>query len=166
MSILTYTTVEAVRAVLGTSEEEIYDSEIDTPDRSTELDLMLAEISPLVAEQFSNISQMAPGDRTSQQALFLRVVSLYASYCVAMTILRAGSTFFARRITDGKAEQQRDENMLNDLRDGVYAGFIAIRRRLAVTLSSLNVGYTLSTFSPVAPVSNVGLSADPVTRES
>lgn len=166
MSIQTYTTAAAVRAVLGTSEEEILDSEIDNADRGTELELMLSEVSPLVAEQFSIISQLDEVDRSVQQALFLKVVRLYASYCVAMTVLRAGSTFFARRITDGKAEQQRDDKMLEDLRDGVYAGFIAIRRRLAVTLSSLNVGYTLSTFSPVAPVATIGLSADPVTRES
>jgi hypothetical protein len=114
--------------------------------------------------QYLAVWALSSSARTTAQQNFFDVVQLYSAYSAAKHLLTSLPLFAPKRITDGRAEFERQIDPFADTRIGVLAGFYATRKRLLSlyeTLTSTTV--TAATFTP-GLTSSTGLALDPVTN--
>ena len=142
MNLLDVTSYEEVRALLGVSEEELEDQTLALPNWSTELTLKLGEISALVEPTYVAIAATAEAGRTADQKKFHLITRLYGAYVVAEELLNSLPLFAYKRVSDGKAEQDRID-FFDDVKTGVKTGAANMRLRLKQILAQLDSGYTL-----------------------
>lgn len=162
MELLTLTTYPDIRAVLGVSDEELEDTELALSIRSTNMTLVLEDLTPTFESLYTGIADTPQGSRTALEQKFYLASRLYAAYVVASDLLTSLPLFSFKSVTDGKAETDRFDRF-EDVRDGVRAGLGSIRIRLALMLQTLEPGTVASTPSLPGLVAGVTLGTDPVT---
>ena len=163
MALTPYTTPQEVRAVLGVSRTELPDEVLDLGIYATSLALALEDLSENIPANFASVSALP--SPSAQQRRFVDLVKLYTPYALAKELLVSLPLFAVSQLTDGRAEFQRQDFALQDLKDGIAATLSSLRYRLIATYSGL---YPLevvasATVAEPAIAYSTGLSVDPVT---
>lgn len=162
MPVPTATPAE-VRAALGVSTTELPDATVNLAHYDTLVMLDLESINTSAPTLYDTISALNPNSRTTAEQRYYDLVHLFCTYSRAKTLLAALPMFSVSRLTDGRAEFQRQPDILEDIVDGVKSMYGTIKEKLASQYLLLVPGsgvyvatlfdYTLST----------GLAIDPVT---
>jgi hypothetical protein len=162
MKITDYTSYSDIRALLGVSDEEITDEELDLPVWSLLLSEKLSDISDAVDTNHTAVAEVPTVDRTPEQSKFYNVSSLYAAYAVAQELLVALPMFGFKQLTDGKAQIERFDRW-DDLKAGIEKGANAMRVKLRLALAALDPNYTVPQAVGNVYIIGTGISTDPVT---
>jgi hypothetical protein len=163
MALLQYTTYEELRAVLGVSATELPDLTLAQPQFGTVLTMELQDISTSVASLYTTISAIPEVSRTANQQWFYDLTRLTAAYAIASNLLISLPLFSVSRLTDGRAEFERQKDIFADVRDAVNGMYAKLKARLAALVLVLEP--TATVFSEVTQVytASIGLGTDPVT---
>lgn len=164
MLITDYTSPDEIRAALGVSFTELPDSVLSLTQYELLLTLDLEEVNTSVPAAYATISALLVGDRSLAQQRFYLLARLFATYAIARTLLTSLPLFAVERLTDGRAEFQRQADIYEDVRDGVKSMFNTASTRLAAAYLVLVPGATVPATSTFAYTSSTGLGVDPVTN--
>jgi len=162
VSLLTLTSYQDIRAVLGVSEDEISDDTLALTTWVTGLTLELLEVAALLPAQYTTVAAIAAGARTADQQWFYDLTRLYATYAVAKQLSSGLPLFSPKNITDGKASIGRfSDSPYKETIKAVQAGY----ERYQVALAS---AYSVVAAVSVTTVSRPWFSVaspntDPVT---
>lgn len=164
MSISTYTTADTIRALLGVSDLEIEDVQIDLPNYELVFLLEVEDIDKGAAgllPQYTTFVAISSGSRTAQQQRYIDLFGLLAAYSAARQILGTDSTAMPVLLADGRAQFERVQAR-DRLVAAISAGYSLVRSRLAAAY--LVLVPTANIASPEARVYTgaVGLGSDPV----
>lgn len=159
-----FTSYDEIRAVLGVSPKEVSDSTLALPLYARTLVFELTDMASDMDTVYLAISALPSVDRSTVQQRFYDVVQLYSAYSTSQQLLSSLPLFSPKRITDGRAEFDRQADPFEDVKVGVVEGLHQARRRL-LTLYSTVTSVTISSPNIVAPVFAIatGLATDPVT---
>lgn len=160
--ITDYTPYADIRSILGVSDEEVSDTELALPIWSLLLDDKFSDISDSVATNFEAISLIDVASRTTAQTKFMSTASMYAAYAVAQELLVSLPMMGFKRVTDGKAEQERFDRW-DDVRMGVEKGANAMRVKLRLALAVIDSTYSVPTAVTRLSILTTGLATDPIT---
>ena len=158
-----FTTGDEIRAVLGVSTEELDDVTLVQPLYEHLLELDLEDVGAGLTAQFRTTSAIVYPSRTANQEKFFRLARLFSAYAVARHLLVSLPYFAEFRVQDGRAEKERVQDPFEKTRDGVTAGFGALRLRLSAAYTAL-VGGTALVRTAVTLVVSTGITLDPVTN--
>lgn len=103
MGILTLTTYDDVRAVLGVTVDELEDSTLTLELYANHLDMELEDIAAALPAQYTTVAAIAENLRTAAQQKFYRLTRLFATYSVARQLISGLPMFGPKDISDGKA---------------------------------------------------------------
>ena len=155
-----YTSPQEVRALLGVSSKELKDEQLDLAIYRQLLSLDLADLDTSLESDVELIlAKLMP---TTDEAKVLSLVKLFSSYSIALHIFPTLEQLAPQKITDGKAEVQRQTQDLTILRSGLEAGKQRVQSRLLDAYKLINIGAASTTL--VIPTFVVGstLTNDPV----
>jgi hypothetical protein len=163
MPLTDYCTYSEVRATLGVSTTELTDATLSSTMYVTLVTLALEDVHTNIPTEFAAVSALSSGSRTAQQARFYDLVKLYAPYALAKELLVSLPLFSVQRLTDGKAEFQRQSDIFQDTKDGIDSALVALRYRLAAAYETLHAG-SINTRTRLITSLSAGLATDPVTN--
>lgn len=129
----------------------------------TLITLALEDIHVNIPTEFVAVSALSSGSRTAIQTRFYDLVKLYAPYALAKELLVSLPLFSVQRLTDGKAEFQRQSDVFKDTRDEILAALQALRYRLMATYETMYPGTTKARVNLVMSLT-APLATDPVTN--
>lgn len=158
---LTRTTYDEVRAVLGVSDEELENATLDLKVFTDQLELELSDISVLLPTSLDTIT--AQPSKTATEQKLLNVANMFSAYAYARILLTSLPLFSPKRLTDGRAEFERFADPFQGVRDGVSAGYTAMRVRLQSAFATLEATYSAPVITPLVFTIAAGLAVDPVT---
>lgn len=164
MALLDYTTYEEVRAVLGVSATELPDLTLSQPQYGTALTLDLRDISVSVPTLYTTISAIPQISRTADQQWYYDLTRLTAAYAIARNLLTSLPLFSVARLTDGRAEFERQKDIFDDVREAVNAMYNRLMKKLADLLLQLEPGAIVFTEVTQTYTLSIGLGTDPVTN--
>ena len=165
MTLTDYCTTSEVRATLGVSSTELPDPILSSAMYVTLITLSLEDIHLNIPTEFVAVSALPSISRTAIQTRFYDLVKLYAPYALAKELLVSLPLFSVQRLTDGKAEFQRQSDVFEDIKDGVESTLTALKYRLAAAYATMypasGVVTTRTRFSTTVASQ---LAVDPVTN--
>lgn len=156
-----YTSYAEIRAVLGLSTKDVDDSVLALAIYERNLTLEFAEIAADLKSQYSSIALIPENSRTANQQTFYEVTQVYSAYSVSRQLLTSLPYFALQRVTDGRAEGEREHDAFKDVKDSINATFSILATRLKSYYSL--IGTPLITRQTVIHSRAVGISYDPVT---
>lgn len=161
MALTDYTTYDEVRAVLGVAEEELEDEVLALPLYATELEESIYALAPgLPAAYVAIKAEPLP---TPDQARFLRLMSVWASYTVGVHLLGALSMFAPKTIESDKDKQERVQDPYLWLRGQLPAAAGTYASRILALYLILFPGAPVPIATAQINVVNAGLATDPIT---
>lgn len=164
--LTTYTTNDEIRAALGVAEEEIEDVVLALPNYELVLSFDLEDLgvfSPTIEATFLTlIDTTATPSPSVNEARFVSILKVYAAYVIARHLLRTLAMFAPQTIKDSKTELQRVSDPYENVRAGVESFYQLMQVRLLKAFGVLFPSITLPTVPTLAPLTAVGLAADPV----
>ena len=160
--LTTYTTYDELRAILGVSSKELSDAALTQPMYDILVDLKLEDVDVNIPAKFAEITALP--SPTDVQTRFLKVTKLYAAYAIAKELLTSLPMFSVQRITDGRAEFQRQTDIFADVRDGVDAALTSLRYRLLAAYASAEPTAAGVTRVTLVTALAATLGTDPVTN--
>jgi hypothetical protein len=163
MQVVDYTTYAEIRAVLGASSTELPDTVLSQAQWGTQLLLSFEDISETLLPTYTAISALSEGSRSAKEQRLYLLLRLYASYSTAKCLLTSLPMFSVLSLTDGRADFQRQTDILQDMRDGVDSDYLTIRERLVNAFAALGYG-SIYVSTPQIYTVSTGLSVNPVTN--
>jgi len=164
MALTDYTTSDDVRATLGVSRTELPNTSIETSNNELIVVLALEDVSTDIPTEFATVSALPSGSRTTAQQRFYDLVKLFSAYALSKSLLTSLPMFGVQRLTDGKAEFQRQADTFNDLKDGIDSALNALRYRLGAAYQTLFPGESVAVRVTPRMTAVVALGTDPVTN--
>lgn len=164
MTILDYTTYEEVRAVLGVSATELPDLTMAQTQHNLLLTIDLEDVNSGIPDLYTTVSALPEISRSTAQKRFYELTRLFASYTIARNLLTSLPLFSVARLTDGRAEFQRQPDIFADVREGVEAMFNTLRIKLSTIYVVLTPAEALYTSGVFSYATSTGLGTDPVTN--
>lgn len=162
MALTTYTSAQEVRAVLGVSSTELPDLVLALPIYETAFLERLDSIDTGVITLLDSLIAAPPTG--TNEIRFVRVAKLYIAYSVALQALTALPMFSVKSLTDGKAEFQRQNDVIEQLTNSVTKMWGSLRSTLE-SLYAVLVAYT--PVAAVLPTLSGGVTlTDPITATS
>jgi len=143
MALLTYTTFDEIRAVLGVSATELDNDDLNQPMYDLQVILALEAVAPGIPALFTTLNSLSSGTATVPQARFIGLVSLYSAYAAAKHLLTSLPMFAVQALTDGRASFDRNTNV--SIYDNVKA---EVRSTLAEIGLLLRASYYATTLQP------------------
>lgn len=163
MSITKFTTASEVRAIFGVSAKELRDTAIDLPVFETMLTLSIDEISPDVITLYDTIVALDPTAVSTVQAKFVALVKAFSANSLAFIISDSLAMFGSKRITDGKAEFERFDDV-----ESIKASLPSKVAKLGLALANAFTAAGGSGAVTVTPtfqhIKASALAVDPVTN--
>lgn len=156
-----YTSAMEVRALLGVSAKELKDEQLDLPIYRQLLSMDLGDLDPQLEDELESI--LALPSPSGNQAKLLAVSKLFSGYCIALHIFPTLEQLAPQKITDGKAEIQRQTQDLSTLKAGLEAGKQRVQSRVLDVYKLINVNVATSTLVIPTFVLGSTLPTDPVT---
>jgi hypothetical protein len=156
-----YTTYDEVRAVLGLSTKDLEDATLSLSIYERNLTMELAEADPNVKSQYLAITLIPENTRTAAQQTFFEVTQVFAAYSVSRQLLTSLPYFALQRVTDGRAEGEREHDAFKDTKDSINATYNILATRLKTYFAAL--GNNLVARESAVHSVGVGISYDPVT---
>lgn len=162
MALLTeFTTADAIRAVLGVSDEEIEDATLALPQYAQLFSIELENIAATAESQYLTIKNLTP-PVTALEQKYLDVVQLFAAYSTAKTLLGSLALFAPKAITDGRASMDRFPDPMDDVKEGVESMYNSLKQRLKDILGEVGVATAPSQTRNWFGVSPIGYN--PITN--
>lgn len=169
MALVTYTTYNSVRAVLGVSLKELPDATIALAVWELQFLLEMSDVDQgggVVKTQFNIANALAEVARTENQQRLLDLVGMLAAYSVARQMLTPASLFAPKKISDGRAEIERfADNNFDRVRLGVQSMYSALIKRLAGLIVVMVPGANVAAVVARRMIGAIPLGTDPVTGE-
>lgn len=138
MAILTFTTFEDVRGVLGVTEEEVDDVTLSLNIYDFGLQEELEDIGATLPSEFVTVAAVVESSRTDDQQRFFRLVQMFSTYAVAKQLASSLPLFAPQSITDSKATMARfTQNPYEATVKEIDRQYGRIRERLLELWSSL-----------------------------
>lgn len=153
-----------VRAVLGVSATELPDSIISLAHYNTMLELDIEDVNLGMLTEYTTVSALPENSRTATQQRFYDLVHLFSTYSRAKDLLAALPMFSVQRLSDGRAEFSRQNDIYEDVRAGVQGMYNVLRVKVSKVYTVLvpaDAAYADSNFERT---SAVGLAINPVTN--
>lgn len=165
MAIEDYTTPDEVRSALSVNDTELPDEEVQLPMVEQRLQLRLYEINELLETRYAEIKAIPEGTRTANQKKFFAAASLLNTYAVAMDYCPTLGTMMTRILSDGKASQERFNEVVDDTIAGIQSMYELAKNRALAWLQVIDTGTPILPTTPVQELFFVstGLAVDPVT---
>lgn len=162
MIILTYTSFEEIRAVLGVTAEELEDVTLALPVYEHSLLAELNSISSSLVTTFDTVSNIADDARSVAQSNFYGAMRVFAPYAVAVQLASSLPLFAPKDVTDGKAAVGRDSSSPYKVTiERCQANYDRFRALLITTLAGLTAGAALAIKRPFMRAASP--TSDPVT---
>lgn len=165
MLITDYTTYAEIRAVLGVSTTELPDTVLAQEQYATMLTLDLEDINTGIPALYTTVSATPEINRTTNEQRFYELARLTAAYAIARNLLTSLPLFSVSRLTDGRAEFERQKDIFEDVRNAVNAMYDKLRARLSAIFVILVPGQPAYTAVTQTFTAATGLATDPVTGE-
>lgn len=163
MELTDYTTYAEVRAVMGVSDIELPDSQLELPLYLTKLQADLDSIDDRINGLYENLLEGDEDALDPGEMKFIRAVQVFAPYAVG----RGASSFVSmsglKRIEDGKAKAERFANSFGDMLQGIVSEYYKWRAHLVEMFTAL--GYEVAPLPPRVWTSVVTPAYNPVTGE-
>jgi hypothetical protein len=164
MALTTYTTYDEVRAALGVSKTELPDTVLSLTQWDTLTVIGLEDVHTGIPTLYGTISALPTISRSTTEQRFYDLTRLYACYELAQTLLVSLPLFAVRRLTDGRAEFDRQPDVYEDVREGVRGMHNMLKVKLSATYVALAPGETAYSTLAFSRTLSVGLGIDPVTN--
>lgn len=164
MALTTYTTYDEVRAALGVSKTELPDTVVSLTQWDTLTVIGLEDVNLGIPTLYGTISAMASNTRSTAEQRFYDLTRLYACYSLAQNLLVSLPLFAVKRLTDGRAEFDRQSDIYADVRDGVRGMLNMLRNKLSASFVGLTPGAILYDNGSFDRTVSTGLGVDPVTN--
>lgn len=166
MALSTYTTYDAIRAILGVSPKEIKDATLALDLFEQQFLLEMSDVDSgagAVMVQYNIVKALTSG-RTADQQRFFDIVNMMAAYSAAKQVLTGAPLAVPQKITDGKASIQRfDTHNFDKVRAGATETYAALLRRLKAVLLTLAPGAAVTSVPARTLILSSALASDPVT---
>ncbi len=163
MAVTDYTTYDDIRAALGVSTTELPDSVLATPQWGLMLPIDFEEVNAGIPDLYATISAISAGSRTKQQQRFYDLCRLFATYSISNNLLASLPLFSVWKLSDGKADFQRQRDIYEETVDGVMALFNTTRLRMSAAFVLLDSSEAQFTTTLAAISVGATLGSDPVT---
>jgi hypothetical protein len=166
MAITSYTSYDAIRALLGVAATELEDDTLALPMYEDQFLLELSDIDgggSAVTTLYATILAIEQVDRTTNQQRFFTLVNLLGGYSVARQLLASSELFAPKRITDGAAAVERAGEHYDRLREGIQASYNIVLSRIKTLLATLDGSAEVATRTSRTFITSTGLATDPVT---
>ena len=164
MPLTDYTTTDEIRAALGVSTTELPDSILLQPQYLTLATIEMEEVNAGIPALYTTVSAIPEGTRTSVQQRFYSLSRLFVTYAIARNLLTSLPLFSVQRLTDGRAEFQRQADVFEDVRLGVNGMFNSLRLKLSIANKLLTPADSLYSTTAFSYTVSIGLGLDPVTN--
>ena len=164
MPLTTYTTYDEVRAALGVSKTELPDTVVSLTQWDTLTVIGLEDVNLGIPAFYAIVSAIASNARSTAEQRFYDLTRLYACYNLAQTLLVSLPMFSVKRLTDGRAEFDRQSDIYADVRDGVRGMQSMLRLKLSASFVILSPGAILFNSGNFDRTVSTGLAIDPVTN--
>lgn len=162
MALLDYTTPDAVRAVLGVSDDELEDGTLALELYSNYLQMELEDINLNLPVEYAAVAAIAEGSRTAAQQRFYIATRLFAPYSVANQLGSSLPMFGPKDISDGKATVGRfADSPYRATLEKVKKEYDRLKLRLDEMYAALTSSTVVTTSRVLMSVSSP--SSDPVT---
>jgi len=161
MSLLDYTSYAEIRAVLGVSATELSDATLALTQYATVATLELEDVNLGIPALYTTIA--TDSSKTATEQRFYDLVRLFVAYAVAQNLLTSLPLFSVQRLTDGKAEFQRQANIFDEVRSGVDGLYTTLKTRLSavyVLLEPTATAYAQGSFDFTQAT---GIAINPMT---
>lgn len=163
MALTNYTTYDQVRALLGVHDKELTDQVLSLPMYNTLLEMELLAVDADLITQYE--SARAAAIPSTLQRRFVDVVSLYATYVVGVQALVSAPYFAEKRMSDGNAEKERNDDPFAIVASNIANQMPTILARLRTLF--LNLVGNEATAEVITRASrslyrSTGLAVDPV----
>lgn len=161
MALSFWTTYDAIRGVLGISNEELPDETLALPMYEVNLKEVFLDIaSDFVTTVTAAKAAVTGGTATAVQSRLTDLVELTAPYIVARQLCDALPNLAPRLISDGKASMNRHDQSYKDLVDSVKVSTASYLKKLsdfyaAEVKSSASATATVTLFSVSSPTVDV-----------
>lgn len=163
MTILDYTTYDEIRATLGVSATELADTVLSQTQYAVVAVTELEDVNTGIPDLYTTISAISSGSRTVAQQRFYDYSRLFVTYAIARNLLTSLPLFSVARLTDGRAEFERQRDIFEDVRLGVESMFNIWRLKLTAANKVIATSDPLYTTAVFAYTASTGLGTDPVT---
>lgn len=167
MAITTYTSPDAIRAILGVSPKEIKDATLELPYLEQQFLLELLAVDGdggAVMALYSASAAKAADVRTADEQRFIDLVNVLAGYSVARQTLTGLSLAAPQKITSNKNAIERfDAQNFDKVRTGVFASYAAILRRLKALLLKMEPSVLIASGQDRVFAAGAGIASDPIT---
>lgn len=165
--LLTYTSYDEIRSVLGVSATELPDGALNQPMYDTHVLNALEDVAVGIPALFVTVTGLPSGTATADQTRFLGLACLYAPYAIAKQLLTSLPMFGIQALTDGRAGFQRNSNAA--IYDSVRNDVLLVLADLKLRLAAAYYAATGSTVAVVPSVTQIfatstGILRDPVTN--
>lgn len=139
MDISDYTSYDAIRSVLGVSDDELEDATLALPLYSNGLEDDLYSVSATLLSTYATIGAKTVGTRTDKESSVYRLTQLFATYSVAKQLCTSLPMFGPKSVTDGKAAMSRFSGTpYQDTAQGISEKYDLYLSRLTDALAALS----------------------------
>lgn len=166
MALLTYTTYDSIRAVLGVASTELTDVVLGLPVFDLQFQLALEDLDSgngVGTTQYTTIAAILPASRTKNQQRFFDLVGMYCSYSIAHKLLDNLKMYAPLTIQEGKASVTRMDAADSAVRRGVETGLLTVKSLLKTLLVTLVPSAQVTLSPPRVHAASVTTAIDPVT---
>lgn len=162
MALTDYTTYDAIRAVLGTTEDELEDGTLALEMYSTYLRMEFEDIHLNIPAEYVTVAGIQEATRTVAQQRFYEVSRLFAAYAVAHQLRTSLPMFGPKDVSDGKATTGRfADSPYKVTLENVRKEYDRLKTRLGTAFAALSAS---STTTPTRNLFGISSPAtDPVT---
>ena len=161
LPLSSFTSSMEVRALLGVTSKELKDEQLELPIYRQLLSLDLADLNPSLESDVEAI--LTSTSKTADETKVVSLLNVFSGFAVALHVFPTLEQLAPQKITDGKAEIQRQTQDLSILKQGLEAGKQRVQSKLLDAYKLINV--TVSATTLILPTFVLGstLNIDPVT---
>lgn len=156
-----YTSYDEIRAVLGLSTKDLEDTTLALALYERNLTMELAEVDAGVKAQYLAVAGITENTRTAAQQTFYEVTQVFSAYSISRQLLTSLPYFALQRVTDGRAEGEREHDAFKDTKDSINATYNILATRLKTYYAAL--GNSLVSRQTAVHSVGVSIASDPVT---
>lgn len=164
MLLTDYTTTDEVRAALGVSATELPDTVLLQVQWYSLTALDAEDIHSDLLTQYTTISALPEVSRSAAEQRFYLLVRLFVTYAIARNLLVSLPLFSVARLSDGRAEFSRQDDILEDVRQSVQGMFNKLRLKVSAAYVALTPGAVAYSQLSFEFTSSTGIATDPVTN--
>lgn len=136
LTLTDFTNADEVRTLLGLSDEELEDSQVESELCAMHLARELQAVSPAIEMDFLDLKGLTLED---EERAFSDAVRIFAAHSVATLLAGALPLLAPKTVTDGKASYNRfAEAPFKTVMDTVNRGYLRARRELQTAYAALN----------------------------